>query len=144
MFINNKYVRHGEIDKKLSYPLYFRDFETINPAIPPYDGLRPYEQIPFQASIHIQRTDGGKIEQVEYLGDGKTDPRPGLVKCLVETIVPKGSVIAYNAPFEGRCLAGLATAFPKMSTRLLSIKERLWDLADAFSKGHYMHPGFNG
>ncbi|MBI2980896.1 MAG: DUF2779 domain-containing protein [Deltaproteobacteria bacterium] len=130
--------------KGLSYPLHFLDFETINPAVPPYDRLRPYEQLPFQASIHIQKTDGGRIEHVEFLGDGKNDPRPGLAKCLVEVIGPKGSVIAYNASFEGRCIAGLADAFPEMSDRLLSIKGRLWDVADAFSKRHYVHPGFQG
>lgn len=130
--------------KRLSYPLYFLDFETVNPAIPPYDGSRPFEQLPFQASIHIQKTDGGKIEHAEYLGNGKTDPRPGLAMCLVDAIGPKGSVIAYNAGFEGRCLGGLADACPEMSTRLLSIKERLWDVADAFSKRHYVHPGFQG
>ncbi|MBI2980970.1 MAG: DUF2779 domain-containing protein, partial [Deltaproteobacteria bacterium] len=130
--------------KRLSYPLHFLDFETINPAVPPYDGLRPYEQMPFQASIHVQKIDGGEIEHVEYLGDGKNDPRPGLAKCLVEVIGPKGSVIAYNASFEGRCLAGLADACPEMSDRLLSIKGRLWDVADAFSKRYYAHPGFQG
>lgn len=128
----------------LSYPLYFLDFETLNPAIPPFDGLRPYEQFPFQVSIHIQKTDVGEIEHVEYLGDGKTDPRPGLARCLVEAIGPTGSVIAYNASFEGRHLAGLAETFPEMSDRLLSIIERLWDVANAFRKRHYVHPGFKG
>ena len=35
-----------EYMKKLSYPLYFLDFETFQPAIPKYDNSSPYQQIP--------------------------------------------------------------------------------------------------
>ena len=44
--------------KKLKYPLYFMDFETYNPAIPRYAGMRPFDQIPFQWSVHVQRQPG--------------------------------------------------------------------------------------
>lgn len=48
------------IDKKniknflntLSYPLYFLDYETQQPIIPIYKGTKPYQQIPFQYSLH--------------------------------------------------------------------------------------------
>ena len=43
---------------KLDYPLYYIDFETIMPAVPLYDGSRPYQQIPFQLSLHIQEKPG--------------------------------------------------------------------------------------
>jgi len=41
-----------EFMKTLYYPLYFLDFETFQQAIPEYDGIRPYQQIPFQYSLH--------------------------------------------------------------------------------------------
>ena len=31
----------------LTYPLYFADFETLNRAIPPFAGMRPYDHLPF-------------------------------------------------------------------------------------------------
>jgi Domain of unknown function(DUF2779) len=39
----------------LVYPLYFADFETLNRAIPPYAGMRPYDQLPFQWSVHARQ-----------------------------------------------------------------------------------------
>src|SRR5690606_32473035 len=33
-------------------PAYFLDFETISFAVPIWKGVRPYQQIPFQFSVH--------------------------------------------------------------------------------------------
>jgi hypothetical protein len=127
----------------LSRPLYFLDFETMNPAVPPYDGLRPYQQTPFQFSIRIE--DGkGKLRHVEYLGDGVNDPRPELAKQLVAAIGPKGSVIAYYARFESKALDDLAAALPEFANALNGIRERIWDLYVPFEKRHYVHPAFRG
>jgi hypothetical protein len=38
---------------KLNYPQYFLDFETFMPAIPKFDGTRPYQPVPFQYSLHV-------------------------------------------------------------------------------------------
>ena len=48
----------AELSKELGtlkHPLYFMDFETVNPAIPRFPGMRPYDQLPFQWSVHVQR-----------------------------------------------------------------------------------------
>lgn len=134
----------AEMLSELSYPLYFLDFETVNPALPPYDGLRPFQQLPFQASVHILDKKGGKVKHAEFLDNGRQDPRPGIAAFLVNTIGPKGTVIAYNKGFEGNCLKELAAFSPKQAKRLLSMKERLWDLAGPFRKAHYVHPKFQG
>ena len=55
----------AELDEELSglkYPLYFMDFETVNPAIPRFPGMRPYDQLPFQWSVHVQREPGAEPE----------------------------------------------------------------------------------
>ena len=36
----------------LSYPIYFLDFESFQPAVPLYDHSKPFEQIVFQYSLH--------------------------------------------------------------------------------------------
>ncbi|MDE2039666.1 MAG: DUF2779 domain-containing protein [Elusimicrobia bacterium] len=144
--------RKPRIDKKALqkflaepvHPLYFLDFETIWPAIPPYDGLSPFQQIPFQASVHVQKAKDGPIEHFEYLGDAKSDPRPGLVEFLTSVIASKGNVVAYNAAFEGRCLKAMADAYPRSGAALRSIKARLWDLMIPFRDRLYVHPGFRG
>lgn len=39
--------------ESLWYPLCHLDFETFDTPIPPFDGTRPYQKIPFQYSLHI-------------------------------------------------------------------------------------------
>jgi hypothetical protein len=43
---------------KLEFPLFFLDFETVNPCIPRFSGTRPFDQMPFQWSVHVQRHAG--------------------------------------------------------------------------------------
>ena len=128
----------------VSFPRYFLDFETVNPAIPPYDGLRPFQKLAFQASVHVQERQGGPIKHEEFLDDGKQDPRPELISFLVRAIGAKGTVIAYNKGFEGGCLKELAVYDPGRGKQLLSMVGRLWDLAGPFRSAHYVHPGFEG
>ena len=45
----------GKELESLKYPLYFMDFESVNPAIPRFSGMRPFDQLPFQWSLHVQR-----------------------------------------------------------------------------------------
>lgn len=129
---------------ELAYPLYFLDFETINLALPPYNGLRPFQQLPFQASVHVLARKGGALKHEEFLDDGRQDPRLALVAFLTRVIGPKGTVIAYNKGFEGNCLKELAQSYPRHAKKLLSMKERLWDLAGPFRSVDYVHPKFHG
>jgi hypothetical protein len=129
----------------LQWPRYHLDFETFNAAIPPYAGMRPFQQLPFEASVHIQDAPGAPIRHEEYICDGSKDPRNDMIVFLVNTIGPIGSVIAYNKSFEGGCLKDLADiTLGQSSARLLSIVDRLWDLATPFRKAHYVHPDFKG
>ncbi len=128
----------------LTHPLHFLDFESFNPAVPLYDGTRPYQQIPFQASVHVQRHEDGPVEHMEYIGDGKNDPRPGLVSFLVNSIGSNGSIVVFHANFEGDRLKELAADFIREASQLLSMKDRLWDLEEPFRRNLYVHPGFRG
>jgi hypothetical protein len=131
----------------LVYPLAHLDFETDNPVVPPFDLLRPYSQMPFQASVRIQEELGGKVVEQAFLGDGAADPRARLAEFLADVTPRRGSVLAYYKPFEEGRIAELA--FPgvvpaKLQKPLLDIQGRLQDLADPFSKGWYTSPAFNG
>ena len=129
---------------ELEYPLYYIDFETIMPAVPLYDGSRPYQQIPFQLSLHIQAKPGAAVRHLEYLGDAKTDPRPALARFMVDNIGPKGSLLAYNAPFEASRIKELAEDFPSCADGLLALVGRIKDLMKPFQARAYVHPQFHG
>ena len=128
----------------LTYPLYHLDFETINPAVPLYDGLRPYMQMPFQVSLHIQQKRNGPLKHLEYLADAKKDPRADLVDFLIKSIGPTGTPLAYCAGFEKSVIKGLAGYSPRKAKKLLELAERFVDLAAPFRSRHVLLPKFCG
>lgn len=139
-----------ELLANLVYPHYFLDFEAVNPAIPPYDGTRPYQAIPFEASLHVRKERGAPLEHYEFLADGTADPRRELVDFLLQYLVQvpikeaNGSVIAYHKSYEGGILNALADFSGGSAPHLFNIASRLWDLADPFKKALYAHPAFEG
>ena len=126
--------------KRLAYPLYFFDFETIDEAIPAYPGCKPYQQIPFQYSCHILYADG-HLEHRDFLHTAPDDPRPALVAALLADIGETGHLIAYNIPFERGILNQLADQFPAHQERLQAMANRLWDQLIIFRQ-HYQHYAF--
>jgi len=123
----------------LKYPLYYLDFETMGPAIPIYDGLRPYQTIPFQFSLHIVEDDKSEPIHHSFLADGIEDPRPQLLHELQRLLGSEGSIIAYNSGFEEGVLKELVEAFPEYSDWLEGILVRIVDLLFPFSNFHYYH-----
>ena len=133
----------GKELKALKYPLYFMDFETVNPAIPRFKGMRPYQQIPFQWSVHILREPGGEPEHHEFLAIDASDPRREFITSLCNVMGGSGSVVVYCQTFEEQRLAELATWFPEFAVRIKKIQRRLWDLLPIIRK-HVYHPAFAG
>lgn len=121
----------------LSYPLYHLDFETIQPTVPPWDGIKPYQQIPFQYSLHIQARPCAEPVHREFLAKEGEDPRQAVAERLCADIPKNVCVLAFNAGFEKGRLKELAGAFPDLSAHLLNIRDNVKDLADPFSKGYY-------
>ncbi|MCQ2599708.1 MAG: DUF2779 domain-containing protein, partial [Alphaproteobacteria bacterium] len=117
----------------LQYPLYFLDYESIQPAVPMFDNSRPYQQICFQFSLHVQRSPNAPIEHYEYLhSDNETDPRPGLIQKLIECCGTTGSVIVYNQVFEYGRNTEMARDFPEYADGLNAINDRMVDLLIPF------------
>lgn len=129
---------------RLSYPLYFFDFETMQPVIPPFVGSKPYAQIPFQYSLHYVEYEGGPLHHKEFLAESGTDPRRALAERLCEDIPPNACVTAYNKQFECGRLKELAELFPDLSSHLLSIRSNVVDLIEPFQKGLYYNRAMGG
>lgn len=124
----------------LSYPLFFFDFETIDYAIPMFDGCKPYQQVPFQYSCHILDADGSLTHR-DYLHTTRDDPRQALVEALLADIGQAGSLIAYNISFERGVIRHLAEQFPACADQLMHMADRLWDQLAIFRK-YYRHHEF--
>ena len=148
-FLNDEEIINKDVlrnfTNQLRWPLYFLDYESIMPAVPMFDNSRPYQQICFQFSLHVQRTPGGELEHYEYLHDDpNTDPRPGLIKKLIETIGDTGSVIVYNQGFEQGRNTEMARDFPEYAAQLNAINDRLLDLLKPFKERGLYSPCQNG
>lgn len=125
-----------------TYPRYYLDFEGVNPAVPRWQGTRPYQALPFQWSLHIERADGS-LEHRAFLHTSPDAPmRPAMEQLLAE-IGKRGTVFVYNRSYEGGVLRGMATMFPDLGDRLTAITERFVDLLDV-ARRHYYHPGMKG
>ena len=130
--------------KGLKYPLYFMDFETFATAIPIYDGTSPYQNIPFQFSLHVITKPGALVEHYEFLAKGKDDPRPAFLAGLKQDIGPNGSILVYYAAFEKSRLKELAKAFPEYQEWVDSINDHIVDLNVPCRDFNYYHPQQQG
>lgn len=130
--------------EQFSYPLYFLDFETMQPVIPEFDGTKPYQQIPFQYSLHWVENEGGELKHSEFLGNSVDDPRRALAEQLCREIPGDACVTAYNKAFECKRLEELADAYPDLADNLLAIKDNVIDLIDPFRGKMCYLPAMNG
>lgn len=130
--------------ESLRYPLYFMDFETVNPAIPRFSGMRPYDHLPFQWSVHVQRQPGSPTEHFDFLALDSGDPRAAFIASLCEALgEDNGSIVVYNEQFESTRLWELAGWLPAYTDRIRDIQRRLWDLLPVV-RNHVYHPAFGG
>jgi len=127
----------------LQYPIFFMDFETVNPAIPRFAGMRPYDHLPFQWSVHVVRRLGAEPEHRDFLTTEAGDPRRKFIASLCEVVRDRGSIVVFNAPFESQRLSDLAAWLPDFAVRIERIQSRLWDLL-LVVRNHVYHPAFAG
>ena len=130
--------------ERLTYPLYFLDFETFMTAVPPFDGMSPYDQVPFQYSLHVHPSASEKATHYSYLSEGVVDPRPEVLSLLKKQTGNTGSIVAYNAIFEKNVLRSCVSRFPKYKAWLESALPRFVDLLIPFREFCYYHPAQNG
>ena len=156
--VNGQKFGHSNIDKasiseflnSWKFPLYFFDFETIFPALPVLDGTRPFQQVPFQYSLHILEEFGAKYSHKEFLAEPKDfsgisiDPRKKLIEQMKLDFGGTGSIVAYNATFEISRLKELALAFPEEQVFIEEIIVRFVDLLIPFRNGWYYTPKMEG
>ena len=126
----------------IKYPITFLDFEWERYAIPPYEGMRPFDVMPFEYSIHVLEEDGTITHKV-YLS--VHDDRRDLARNLINDVRPTGTVIAYNADAAEKIrIQELAEVFKEYADSLLSINERMEDLQAPFTCGAFYDTRMRG
>src|SRR5262245_11772560 len=113
------YVEPGLVPalRRTGPPADYLDFETAFPAIPLYAGMRPYDQVPFQWSLH--RVDpAGRVLHREFLADGRIDPRPEFARTLLAALHHRRAPILVWSGFESNRLADLAATLPEHAAEI--------------------------
>lgn len=147
---NKSYIDKNAISSfvsGLNYPLYFLDFETLfMVSIPIYNNSSPFQQIPFQYSLHIKKSEGSNVEHMEFLAEATrdVDPRISFIENLIHVIGTEGEIIVYNATFEKLRLKELKAFLPKYYSEIDNMISRIVDLAKPFQSHHYYTPDMKG
>ena len=133
----------GKELESLKYPLYFMDFESVNPAIPRFSGMRPFDQLPFQWSSSRATRAQRRARTLRILGDRQraTLDASSSVR-LCRALGESGSIVVYAA-FESQRLSELAAWLPEFAEQIKTIHSRLWDLLPVV-RNHVYHPAFAG
>lgn len=127
-----------EILNQLNYPLYFIDYETCQYAIPKYEGTKPYQQIPFQYSLHIIMEPGAPIEHREYLAEINDDDLvETFARRMIEDMPEDGSVIVYNKAFEATRNREIGEMYPELKDEMDRINSNMVDLMVPFKNRDY-------
>jgi predicted RecB family nuclease len=128
--------------RELTPPVAYLDFETVAPPVPVWEGCGPYDAVPVQMSCHVVQRDGAIVHHA-YLADTGGDPRLAMADAVVAACASARTVVAYNAPFEARCIMKLGDAVRPRARQLLEVRDRLVDLLPIVAD-HVYHPAFHG
>ena len=128
-----------EILDSLKYPLYFIDYESCQYAVPKYEGTRPYQQIPFQYSLHIIPAEGASLQHKEFLAQsGDENLIRNFAESMINNLDEDGSVIVYNRTFEEKLVNNkLALMYPDLAAEIERINANIVDLMVPFKNRDY-------
>jgi hypothetical protein len=138
------FVRLKQFLGTLHYPLCFLDFESAQSAIPLFKGSKPFEQTPFQFSLHIQLAPDEPLQYVSFLHETEEDPRFYVAKALCEALPKKACIVTYNHHLESQTLMDFGERFPEFKSVLMDHCKHIRDLMDPFEKGWVYSPAMRG
>ena len=124
--------------ERLRYPVCYLDFEATSTAVPPFDGVRPWEHVPYLYSLHREYPDGS-IDHRSFMTDPGTDGRVAMVERLVADAGGCGALVVYSAGFERGLLQRLAEIVPEHAEAIDRLVRRIVDLLDPFREFDYYH-----
>jgi len=131
----------GQALGALPYPRYYLDFESVQFVIPRWADTRPYQQLPFQWSCHIESAPDS-VRHTDFLHTAVGPPMRACADTLIEALGSEGPIFCYSR-YERTVIHQLAARFPDLKSRLHSLAERLFDLLPLIRE-HYYHPAMKG
>ena len=123
----------------LKYPLYFIDYESYQLPIPEFERTKPYQQLPFQYSLHIIREEGAPLEHKEFLAEADDeDFIRHFAESMINDLSEDGSVIVYNKTFEAYLVnRKLAEMYPDLKDEIDRVNNNMVDFMVPFKNRDY-------
>lgn len=136
----------SEFLETMQYPLAFLDYETYPSAIPKYNRYRPYQQIPFQFSLHVIESPNSESIHYDFIYTGQDCPDEYFSEALKKHIPKTGSVIVWNQRFEQGINKQLGERLSDYKDFMQDVNNRVVDLMIPFfgKTTMYDHPEFKG
>jgi hypothetical protein len=129
----------------LWYPLCFLDFETTYMTpVPLFDRTRPYQQVPFQYSLHTLAYEGAELEHREFLAQPGENPQSAFIASLLAILPDNACILAYNQKFEIGRMKELAESFPEHKERIAVLNSNFRDLMKPFESRTIYFPEMGG
>lgn len=142
--------------RDLEYPLHFVDFEATRAAVPPHQGMVPYDLIAFQWSCHTIEQPGGPLRHSEWINVDQRFPNFEFAAALRAALGDHGTLLTWS-PYEKTSLReivrqsdripGADPAVIDWVDRLVpeGVKDlpRMVDLCE-LARHHYYHPEMKG
>jgi hypothetical protein len=119
----------------LKFPICYMDFETIAPAVPRLRGMKPYEPIPIQWSVHRQ-DEWRRLTHSEFLSPDEADPRTRFLESLYQATSDARSIVVYGS-YENTQLSNLCRWLPEHAAAIGHIQQRLIDLLPIVRRNVY-------
>lgn len=144
---NTQYVHKEKLKEflnKITYPIYFLDFETINPNLPIFQFTKPFQHIPFLFSLHIQKEVDSPIEHISYISKSNLDPRKDILEILSKSISSEGSIVCYNDTLEKKCIRESAAIYKEYEPWYKSIANNFIDISIPFRNFYFYSPKQKG
>ncbi|MXQ73494.1 DUF2779 domain-containing protein [Clostridiaceae bacterium DONG20-135] len=129
------FAMYSWVHDNIQYPISYLDFEWETYVYPPYDGMKPYDVLTFQYSLHIEKEHGAELEHKQFLG--KQDCREAFIQHLLANIPETGTIMVFNMEgAEKLRLMQLSEQFPQYREQLVAVCDRMIDLSLPFSTGN--------
>lgn len=130
---------------RIKFPVYYLDFETINPQIPFYNKTKAFQHVPFLYSLHIWRDpNNDEPEHFDYIQDSTSDPRHKILENLSQLIQPQGTILCFNDFFEKRCIQESVHFVQEYQAWFETIRGNFLDAAIPFKSLDYYSYKQNG
>ena len=140
--LNNTAWIHPDLKDNVKtwvWPYYFMDFETVQQGVPKIKNTKPFEQLPFQWSVHKWSQPDQALQEFSFLDFEHQDIELHFLQKLVETLGDKGTIFVHNHPFEKGVLNRLKEK-PNLSsfaTPIANIIDRIVDTLALTRKNFY-------